>query len=314
MIDDIMKSDFKNPNLPGPDREGGGEKKAVISILRGSLNYQFLTLAAVFIMAASGCQKPMRKPQPPCPGIASPLGLLMSRSQKAVGLRANGQCLFRYYADGKQHEESFPVKVWGNPPAQIYLQGDVAFDARGLVVGSNESEFWLWLRPKEISSYWWGKWSGNGGLAGLVMNPRILLEVFGAIEAETEDRWSFSRESGFLVVTRRHDDGTMRKLYLNGGQCAVSRIEYYDAAGRVTVFAEMSDYKEAAEGFFVPREIRIVRVEGGEGENSVKITLSSVRQMTFTQPQKEGIFRRTPPKGFKHVYEIVDGEVVEQVQ
>ena len=102
-------------------------------------------VAAILIF--SGCAAQIQKPVRVCPGkesIAESLSSLRLRLENAVPLKANGQCLLQYYAeDRKPKKENFPVKLWVNPPVEIYMQGDVAFDPKGIVLGSNEDEFWL---------------------------------------------------------------------------------------------------------------------------------------------------------------------------
>ncbi|MCJ7729129.1 MAG: hypothetical protein MUO27_04525, partial [Sedimentisphaerales bacterium] len=112
---------------------------------------------AAALLFVAGCQPPQQKKASVCPGksaAADALSALSSQARKAVPLKATGQCLLEYYVEGKKHRENFPIKLWVNPPVEVYLQGEVAFDPRGLVLGSNESEFWLAVKPDEISSYW----------------------------------------------------------------------------------------------------------------------------------------------------------------
>ena len=133
----------------------------------------------MLVLFFAGCAaQPMRH----CPGKTTAdeaIAVLKSHREKAVPIRATGQCLLQYHAEGKVRKENFPVKLWVNPPDEIYLQGDVAFDATGLVFGSNADEFWFWLKPKEVSSYWSGTWSQAGIWNGLAVSPMIALEAFG---------------------------------------------------------------------------------------------------------------------------------------
>jgi len=122
----------------------------------------FVTAIILHAVILGGCAPQIQKPVRLCPGAESAidsLSLLRLRSENTVPLKANGQCLLQYYDEDKKYkEENFPVKLWVNPPAEIYMQGDVAFDAKGVVLGSNEDEFWLSMKPK-ASTYVWGQWS-----------------------------------------------------------------------------------------------------------------------------------------------------------
>ena len=65
--------------------------------------------------------------------------------------------------------------------------------AKAVILGSNEEEFWLALRPKEISSYYIGRWQDVRDFEGLVMSPRVVLEAVGI-----RDRAGRRAECGLL--------------------------------------------------------------------------------------------------------------------
>jgi hypothetical protein len=95
-----------------------------------SNRFALLMLISVF----AGCTTPTLQPVRYCEGkktSAEAIETLNSHRDKAVPVRATGQCLLSYYLEGKQKKENFPVKLWINPPNEMYLQGDVAFDATG---------------------------------------------------------------------------------------------------------------------------------------------------------------------------------------
>jgi hypothetical protein len=241
----------------------------------------------------------------------------MSRAQNTVALKANGQCLLEYYVEGKKHKENFPVKLWVNPPVEVYLQGDVAFDPRGLVMGSNEREFWLSIKPQDISSYWWGLWSEGGYNERLVISPKIMLEALGITAVDSsesgEKNWSLSNEDGFDVLTQHSDEGQpVKKLYISNCDYLVRKIEYFYKNNEVMVTAELEKYKEVIEGMFVPASVKITKVAGVNRGDSVKITLDSIKKAEFPEKLRSRLFTRLGPQGFKHVYKVVNGNIVEQ--
>lgn len=283
----------------------------------------FLHFAAAILILA-GCAARIQKPMPLCPGAGSAaeaLSVLRSQSQNTLPIRANGRCLLQCYTDGKKRKENFPVKLWMSPPNEIYLQGDVAFNAKGIVVGSNEREFWMSMKPKEISSYWWGRWFGGSCLETLVISPELLLEALGiAVVGKGQDskkkNWSLSNSEGLDVLTKRRGRTEARKIYIDACDYLVRRIEYFDANGEVVVVTELDKYKELLEGFFVPAVIKITR-PAGQAEDSVSITLSlkSIKPADFTEKQRNRLFERPRPRGFEHIYEInEDCETIEQPQ
>jgi hypothetical protein len=278
-------------------------------------------LLFVLLFAAAGCP-PKPEPLPICPGRGSVLeavAALEARAQKAAPLRANGQCRLELNTEKKKkHRENFPVKVWINPPFELYLQGDVAFDARGVVVGTNEEEFWLWIRPKEISGYWYGRWSEAGQLKEILINPQMVLESLGiaAVGGDLANRdWSLSNEGPFDILAQRSEQGLLvKKFYLSSCDYLVRKIEYFDSLGQATAVAELGRYKQLGEGFSIPTYIEIIK-HGKAGDDSVCITFNpdSVKPKDFDQKLRDLIFIRPPPKGFAHIWTYIRGHWVEQI-
>ncbi len=275
--------------------------------------------AGILLVILWGCAPQEQIAKRECPGAlsaAESLSNLELQSEKAVSVKANGRCLLHYYdEEAKLQKENFAVKLWVNPPSEIYLQGDVAMNAKGIVLGSNAEEFWLAIRPKEISGYWWGKWDEQEDLAKVLIIPKVLLEAVVVSEVSCRDSWSLSKEGGFEVLTKRNGAVESRKVYVDTCDYLVRRIEYFDLKGQRTAFAELDRYKEVVEGFSVPRFIRIVN-EGSNSEDSLEITLNlkPAKKTSFNEKQHRVLFNRPEPKGFKHVYKIVGGKTLEQTE
>ena len=275
---------------------------------------------AVFlsVIILAGCAPPIRKPIGVCPGAESAveaLSSLRSRSRDIMPLKANGQCCLQYYAEGKPHTENFPVKLWMNPPIQIYLQGDVAFEPKGITIGSNEQEFWLSIKPKKISSYWWGRWSEGDFSGRLMISPKLVLEALGIAEVGEKESWSLSNEEAFDVLTERDGQGVIiKKIYISKCDYLVSKIEYFDADGQAVAIMKLDEYEEVSEWFPVPNVIKIIKrgSDGAEGLVNITISLKSVKSMNFTEKALRRLFSRPKPRGFKHIYKIVDGNMIEQ--
>ncbi|UCE99125.1 MAG: hypothetical protein JSV82_08075 [Planctomycetota bacterium] len=281
-------------------------------------NYlSFFNFAAALLILV-GCAHQKYEPLQVCPGKKSSveaLSVLRSHSQNVVPLKANGQCRLQYYAEGKKHNENFPVKLWMNPPAEIYLQGDVAFDAKGIVLGSNEKEFWLSMKPNEISSFWWGKWQEETWLAKLTISPKHLLEALGIAAVSGEKNWSLSKENAFDVLTKQKGQTEIQKIYISNCDYLVRKIEYLDE-GKVTVVTELNKYKKVSQGFLVPSVIKIInRIDDvNKDPDTITLNLKSIKSANFTESQCKVLFTRPQPRGFEHIYKIVNGEMIEQSQ
>jgi hypothetical protein len=281
----------------------------------------FYIVALALIL--SGCAAQTQKLTRVCPGkgsAAEALFVLGSHSQSAVPLKATGTCLLEYHVEGKRQprRENFPVRVWLNPPIEIYLQGNVAFDPRGIVAGSNKDEFWLAIRLKEISSYWWGRWTQASHLDELLISPRVVLETLGAAAVESpkdgKENWSLSNEGVFDVLIQRSDQGRIiKRISVFCCDYSIRKIEYFGPDGQVAVVAELDKYRQVAGSFAVPTLIKAVRQDGGpEDSVSITVTLGSVKSASFIEQQRDRLFTRPAARGFEHVMMNVGGVWVEQ--
>lgn len=284
-------------------------------------SYRLFFHFAAAILILTGCAPEIQKPMQVCPGkktVSEALSVLRSRSQNEVPLKANGQCRLEYYTDGKPKKENFPVRLWLNPPAEIYLRGDVAFDPKGIVLGSNENEFWLAIRLKEISSYWWGRWKETSQIDELIISPRLVLEALGIAAVGSEktgaENWSLSKEGLYDVLTRRNGNGRIiKKIYIYNCDYSVRKIECFAVNGQAKVIVELDKYKQVVEGFFVPRIIKIVNSEESvRDSDSIIIRLTTVKSDSFSEKKRNLLFKRPETDRFKHVYINIGGKWIEQ--
>ncbi|MFB0553382.1 MAG: hypothetical protein ACETWQ_08715 [Phycisphaerae bacterium] len=290
-----------------------------MNYLHYNLRLYFYYAAAILIFA--GCAPEIREPVEVVPGkesIAEALSVLKARSQNAVPLLAKGRCVLKYYdEDKKERKESLPmVRVVMNPPVEIYLQGDATIVPKAIVLGSNGREFWLALKPKEISTYWWGQWSEQVSSEGLTISPRTVLEAIGVVEIKAEENWSLSNEGAFDVLTRRERGVVIKKIYISSRDYLVKKIEYFDSNGQAVAYTELEGYKEVSDGFFVPALIKIIAYGQNNSEESLNINLDlkSIRPKEITEGMQNFYFNRPKPRGFKHILVNEGGKWIEQQQ
>ena len=272
-----------------------------------------ILFVAAVLSAVAGCTSKMAEPLAVCPGKISTtdaLAALGANSQNATPFRANGQCLLKYYVEGKKkpQSEGLDVKLWVNPPMEIYLQGVKPLIGKAVVLGSNEREFWLAV----ISLYCWGLWSEQDSSEGPAINPRTLLESLGIGEAQTSEGWSLSNKGPFDILTKAEQGMITRKMYVYSCDYRVIKIEFFDANGRVSARAELEDYREVSDGFFVPAVIKITTQGRDRKEDSLSITLNpgSMKPAEITEPRRKALFTLPSQKGFKNVRKIVNGKLV----
>jgi hypothetical protein len=276
----------------------------------------FVTIVTT-LLALTGCG-PTKKPLLICPGknsSAEALTTLKSQSKNMVSLYAKGKCRLQYYDDKeKKRKENLDVKLLVKSPAEIYFQGDLSIVPKAVILGSNETEFWLALRPKEISTYWSGRWSELESSKDLLINPKTLLEALGIAEIDTRADWSLSNEGPFDILTKHKGGIDIQKTYIYCCDYTIRKIEYFDLDGRALANAELDKYKNISENFSVPSRIKITTF-GRSKTDSISITLDlgSIQHQQFTEKQAS-FFKPYPMEGFKHIYRLVDGQWVEQLQ
>jgi hypothetical protein len=268
----------------------------------------------------TGCVIEPPKPPEIIPGKESAteaLSVLKARSQNAVSILARGRCIFEYYdpENKKRKKEKLEVTVLMKPPVEIYLQGDATLVPRAIILGSNEREFWLLMRPKEISTYWWGTWSEQNSSQGLIINPRTLFEALGFLETGADENWSLSNKATFDLLIQRNRGVVIKKMRISRRDYLISEIEYYDSKGKALALAELKDYKEISEGFFVPASIKIIayKQEGGEESLGITLNLNTIKPKKFTENLLK-VFVRPPPQGFDNILKKEGEEWIEQSQ
>lgn len=274
----------------------------------------FISVAMLFL---TGCAYESKEILWICPGkksVTESLSTLKSYSQENVSFKANGRCRLRYFDEekSKSRSENFSVKLRVNPPINIYLQGDAPFVNKAVVLGSNEDEFWLSIRPKEISAYWWGKWSEQDNSSGMLINPKILLEAIGIFEIDEEEKWSLTNKGPFDILTKQEEGLITKKIYIYSCDYRVRKVEYFDPNGNVTARIKMSKYKKVSENCLIPSYIEIVTdsLDNTEEKDSITLNLRSIKQTVIN----DIIFKRRSARGFKHVYQVVDGKWIEESQ
>ena len=127
--------------------------------------------------------------------------------------------------------------------------------------------------------------------------------------------WTLSRDGNLDLLILRNDRGVIiQKIYIEPCDYVVTKIERFDESGDIYLKAEFAGYEKTAEGFLTPSRIKIVAVSEEGGEDSADISLSSVKPTELSAQQRQRLFVRPLPRGFDHIYQVIDGKAVEQKQ
>ncbi len=289
-----------------------------------------LSSVLLFLLALlGGCvSQPQRPKLQVCPGKATvdeALQTLTARAGNAVPVWAHGRAVLTYHAPDRKKPErhSLDVVLRFDPPACLYLQGGPTGAPKAVIVGSNEEEFWLAMKPKEISSYYIGRWQDVRDFEGLVMSPRIVLESIGILSVPgTEPNpalWKLENKGPYDILTQRDQSGRpVRRLHVYACDYSVRKIEYFDRRGKVAAVAQLDDYKPVGEkppmgSFQVPARIEVVSTRPDGRKDSVTMEIGSPSTKPFTEKQRQQIFSPPAANNFEHVYHYEDGQwVLEQ--
>jgi hypothetical protein len=278
---------------------------------RFTLFYFYIFIFALFF----GCGKNIQKPLPVCPGksnVNESLAALKSQSENMIPLfTKKGTFSIEYYERNQMRKQHFSIRILLiKPPSEIYMQASTGIIEKAMVLGSNEREFWLEVKP-EISSYWWGLWSQQSSDAGMLINPRTLLDALGIAEIDTNSNWSLSNEGPYDVLTKTVQGVINKKLYIYSCDYRVRKIEYYDNQGKPVAHVKLDKYTEVSPGFLIPFSIVINSVTKNiEDTFNVDISLDSIRAAS----EKEINFSivRPKPEGLDHIYKVNNGQWEEQ--
>lgn len=272
-----------------------------------------IVIVSVFLF--TGCPSNMKEHLLVCPGKSSVTEALLKLESNAgniIPFNANGQCRLTYYVEEeeKTKSENFGVKIWVTPPWKMYFQADKALVPKAIVLGSNEREFWVAIKPKEISTYWWGRWSEQDIVHGHIINPKIMLEAIGATTIDFDRDWTLHNDGPFDILTRREHGLISKRVYVYSCDYRIRKIEYFDPNEQVVARLEMSWYEEVTEKCFVPSVISITTHPEKQSEETINISL----KLKSIKPKEapDALYYRRAPRGFKNVYRIMNGKWIEQ--
>lgn len=275
----------------------------------------FLAIGPVVSLCVfiSGCAAPTVKEAPVIcddKSIGQVVQIFQRRRENIRPLRAGGSLYLRWYdSEEKAHEENLNIDLRFCPPDRIYFRGNSIL-GEAVRLGANAEQFWIMMKPKEISTYQWGMRSHVEGCRPRQwLNPQCIFEALGVLWVDTT--WSVFSRGALQVLTRMDDRGNVvQKIYVGCSDYLARRIEYYDHEGRAAVVLELDGYRHVSDAAPVPTRINITHYE----TNTVAdITLKNVKLFEPSPKQLVGLFTRPEPKGFKHVFKLNENcEFVEQ--
>ncbi|MHC4552165.1 MAG: hypothetical protein ACYSUT_05295 [Planctomycetota bacterium] len=268
----------------------------------------FIIIIITAMVWLAGCPQP----QPPrdtldptqCSGKATidqAVRTLKLQRQNVRSFKAGADCTV-YFPDedgGLKPEAVDAVAIRFMPPDKMFFRGDKAFQE--IRFGTNESEFWLRVKPVE-DTYWYGSRSlATQCTADLLVNPYNVVEALGLVDVTTD--WRLTYRNGYDLLDKLEGDKVVKRIYVDACTYTIRRIEYFDTAGALRVSANLSDYTTGENGIVVPSTIYIANYDDLSLETaSVEIKLRHVAPIDLTKKRK--LFVRPGRDGYKYMYEL----------
>ncbi len=274
-------------------------------------NSMIIFLTAVLLLAA-GCQQPAARPKQICPGketIEQAAAVLQLQKQNVQPMMASADCVMSWRDEkGEEKDERVSGKLAFVPPGKIFFKGDKFGEIR---FGTNETQFWLRIRP-ELDSYWFGsKLLADQCDQMLMINPANIAEALGIVDVTPD--WTLMYRDGYDILSLYEDQKLKKRVYVNACDYRIERIEYFDGVGMKKVSVELTDYWAGDDGLMVPSTIRVGSFDSlAAEESSVQIKLKHIRPFP-AEKQKKKLFQRPGRDGYEHVYQLNDNcEFIEE--
>jgi hypothetical protein len=262
-------------------------------------------LASVFFaftfMLASCAPPKVRHVEELCQGKANinqAVAAIAARRESMAPFRASGRCKLTWYDDkGKKHTESPDVRLYFYPPYRLFFDGKI-LSQEIFRLGSNADQFWFRMKPESV--FYFGKRKNAGKCQRkLLIDPADLIEALGVITVD--DTWKLSHSLGQDILTKVADGKVQKRIYINACDYGVSRIEYFDEYGDMTLTAELSGRGNAAPNLSYPTKINIT--SGGGNGLALNIRLKNLKPLTDAQI-KPKLFKIAPTRGFDNIFEL----------
>lgn len=274
--------------------------------------YLVVLLSVAFL---TGCPQPVK---PFGPGIVASMGnieaaaeALKAHKSNVKPLMANADVKIIFFKDGKEKQENPEATLAFAPPKRLFFRAK-RLGIEVIWAGSNNEEFWFRMKPKEISQYFWGSWKQLAGCSSnLLISPESMLDALGMVSVDSS--WQFKDIDGQDVLIKRDaNNQPVKKVFVNRNGYLVSKIEYYDKYGLMSISVDMGDYVPVARGAKIPKTIDITTYDVGETTAKVKITLKSPKFL-YPDKIKTKTFQRPSSEGFDSIFKMNDNcQFVEQ--
>jgi hypothetical protein len=268
-----------------------------------SIHRSWVTIVAAALITLAGCQAPLIPPRPICPGkptVQQAAAVIGLQKQNVQPIMASADCIMSWLDEkGSEKDEQVSGKMAFIPPGKIFFKGDKFGEIR---FGTNETEFWLRVKP-ELDSYWWGsKAQAAQCNETLLLNPAQIAEALGIVDVTAN--WDLFYRDGYDILSLHEGEKLKKRVHVNACDYRIEEIEYFDVQEIKKVSVKLTDYWAGDDGLTVPSKIDVSYYDAsGLQESSVQIKLKHIRSLP-PEKQKKRLFQRPARDGYEHVYQL----------
>ena len=237
--------------------------------------------------------------------IAEAADVLNARRLAMIPIRASGELVYEEFKDGHRSEDFRfrSVTLRFVPDRRIYFRAN-SLVGEAIRLGGNADQFWLRMKPKEISRYWWGNWEDLDGChQQLLLSPRIMLEALGMVAIDAG--WVLGNQAGFDVLSKVGGTWTpLKKVYVRTNDYLIEKIEYFAGSPTPRVQVNLGEYKQVTDNISVPGRITVLSFDADTLTSKVDIRLKGIKLFEPNKKQLAGLFEPVDSKGVKYVYRL----------
>lgn len=186
-------------------------------------------------------------------------------------------------------------------PKRLRLQGQHTITGKEFDIGSNDEQFWLWIRQDPEKKVYTGRHDlyGNSSIAqSIPISPEWIIESLGIVEFSSNEQHEGPHkdvEGNYQISSIRNTPGgPCRKVTtVDSRTGAVLKQELFDAAGNPIAGARMRNHRyDPNSGILYAKTIEIhsPELKNSSLQGSIRLDLGNVRFNTINGGTMNGVF------------------------